>query len=128
MKPRTNNCLDCGAPICRTSKRCKSCANTKENNPNWMKGLDEEKYADGFNEDLRQRIRFRDRFTCLVCGLKQVRGDRYKFDIHHIDYNKANHSPKNLATLCHPCHIKTNYEREKWEAFFNDLYKKRGII
>lgn len=127
-RPRTNSCIDCGEPICKSSQRCKKCANTQQNNPNWQNGLDAEKYKDGFNDDLRERIRFRDRFTCQICGKKQKRGDRYKWDIHHIDYNKDNHSPKNLVALCHPCHITTNYDRPKWIEFFAKLFTDRGLL
>jgi len=127
MKPKTNQCKDCSKPICASSTRCRSCANVKQNNPAWKEGLDEEKYKEGFNKELRERIRFRDKFTCQMCGKKQVRGDRYKWDIHHIDYNKSNHSPKNLVALCHPCHIQTNYDREKWIHYFELMFIKRGL-
>ena len=116
---RTKKCLDCGKPIVSSSIRCKSCANKGALNPNWMDGKDKEKYDVVFNRQLRNSIRFRDRFTCQICGKKQVRG-KFKLDIHHIDYNKMNNKASNLIALCHPCHLKTNYDREKWTEFFNN--------
>jgi hypothetical protein len=127
-----NRCIDCNRPIARTSKRCRWCANSKKNNPNWQGGLDEEKYKDDFTEDMRDRIRFRDHFTCQVCGKKQDKrfsvNKEFKLDIHHIDYNKLNSKSNNLVSVCHPCHIKTNYDRPKWIAFFYNLFKKRELL
>jgi len=125
---KTKKCIDCGTLISNTSTRCKSCANKGKNNPNWQEGLDKQKYAIGFNRNIRARIRYRDKFTCQMCGKKQKRGDRYKLDVHHIDYNKDNLDTHNLVGLCHPCHLKTNYDRESWKSFFYKLFKKRGLI
>jgi len=37
-----------------------------------------------------------------------------------IDYDKLNIKPKNLISLCHSCHMKTNYNREYWRQRFYD--------
>jgi len=118
---KTNKCIDCGKLICNSSTRCRFCANKQQNNPAWKGGLDKEKYKEGFNKELRDRIRFRDRFTCQMCGLKQTT-KKFKLDIHHIDYSKQNNSPHNLVSLCHSCHIQTNYDRDKWIEFFKKLF------
>jgi 5-methylcytosine-specific restriction endonuclease McrA len=119
---------NCGKEVSGEGRRCYSCANKKENNPNWLGGKDEEKY-EGFSKELRQQIHYRDHFTCQICGSKMTTFGKKtdKLEIHHIDYNKANSVPKNLVSLCKSCHIKTNFNRPKWIQFFKDLFKKRGL-
>lgn len=41
-----------------------------------------------------------------------------RLSVHHIDYDKANLAPDNLASLCVRCHVKTNFNRESWVALF----------
>jgi len=124
-----NKCIDCGKFISKTAQRCCVCANKGEHNPSWMGGKDKEKYI-AFDREIRSRIRYRDKFTCQICGAKQttfgVKTD--KLEIHHIDYNKEHTFPKNLVALCKSCHIKTNFDREKWIQYFHDLFKKRGLL
>jgi 5-methylcytosine-specific restriction endonuclease McrA len=122
------NCIDCGKPVTKKSKRCMKCANTQANNPNWCGGLDKEKYSKTFTNEVRDQIRFRDKFTCQVCGKKRIAREEFKLEVHHIDYGKSNTSSKNLVALCKSCHIKTNYDREKWIKYFKDLFINRGII
>jgi len=64
-----------------------------------------------FNRTLRNIIRKRDQYKCAICG-----GTGY--DVHHIDYNKENNLEKNLITLCHRDHMKTNFNRESWIEYF----------
>jgi hypothetical protein len=56
-------------------------------------------YSDyeGFTKSLRQRIRKRDEFTCLLCDKKGI-------EVHHIDHDKKNSNDQNLVTLCSSCH------------------------
>ena len=44
--------------------------------------------------------KMRDGFKCLVCDSKN------NLEVHHIDNNKRNDKPENLATLCRKCHYK----------------------
>jgi len=90
------------------------------NNANWRGGISFEKYPREWNEKLRTLVRERDRYTCQLCGEKQ--GDK-ALCVHHIDYNKHNCSPDNLISLCHLCHIKTNYKRPNWNSFFVSIKK-----
>lgn len=60
-------------------------------------------------------IRKWDQYTCQICGKEPA------ICVHHIDYDKLNCDPKNLITLCRKCHTKTNYNREYWENYFNNL-------
>jgi len=88
-----------------------------EKNPNWHGGISFEPYSDNWTEILKTSIRERDRYTCQVCGIRQINKG---FSVHHIDYNKENCNPTNLITLCHSCHIKTNGNRKEWVNYFRN--------
>lgn len=89
------------------------------NHYNWMGGKSFEPYPINWIETLRKSIRERDNFTCQLCGKKEVNSN--SFDIHHIDYNKYNLDPNNLITLCKSCHMKTNYKRDYWIRYFEEI-------
>lgn len=82
---------------------------------NWNGGTSFEPYGVEFNKELKEQIRKRDNFTCQRC--KKLQNKRLQ-PIHHIDYNKKNNNQENLITLCRSCHMKTNFNREKWKKFF----------
>ena len=42
---------------------------------------------------------------CEACGIKWIEGTT-RFDTDHIDGNPSNNDPKNVQTLCRPCHSK----------------------
>lgn len=89
-----------------------------DKHPCWLGGVSKEPYAFDFNVTLKEKIKKRDKDTCQICLKK---GDR----IHHIDYNKLNSLERNLVTLCASCHSKTNYNRESWFKYFNNLISKK---
>jgi len=93
-----------------------------EKSPNWKGGISLEGYPTDWTETLKEAIRKRDDYVCKVCGMHQEELDGFikKLDCHHIDYDKDNLDPKNLISLCHSCHIKTNYNREYWIRYFTD--------
>lgn len=84
-----------------------------DKNGSWKGGISNDPYEGTFTEQLKTEVRKRDKFTCKVCG-------ENGFDVHHIDYDKLNSAMSNLVTLCHSCHMKTNFNRENWVRFFND--------
>ena len=86
----------------------------KNNNPCWRGGISFLPYSSEFNKNLKRKILKRDDHICKVCG-------RLGNSIHHIDYNKKNSDPSNLITLCVPCHMKTNYDRDHWIKYFNSI-------
>jgi hypothetical protein len=88
-----------------------------ENHWNWQDGKSFEPYGIEFNDELKERIRKRDGYTCQECGKTQKELDR-KLDVHHIDYDKQNNNEDNLISLCSSCHMKTNYNREDWIEHF----------
>lgn len=89
-----------------------------EKHPNWRGGKSYEAYSLKWTKELKEVIRQRDNYTCILCGDKQK---DIKFDVHHIDYDKKNCNPNNLITLCKPCHMKTNFNRDEYLQLFNKL-------
>jgi 5-methylcytosine-specific restriction endonuclease McrA len=85
------------------------------NHPNWKGGTSFEPYSVDWTKTLKVSIRERDKYICQLCFEQQ--GD-IAHDVHHIDYNKENCNPSNLITLCHKCHMKTNFNRDYWINFF----------
>ena len=142
-------CLDCGTHITAYRNRCVDCKSkgylnpmfgkknpcsdevktllsqklSGEGNPRWLGGITENPYPKEFNEELREKIRTRDNNTCQIC--KRINPDLEleiprKLSVHHIDYDKSNHSDDNLISLCVSCHGKTNANREYWLGYFKN--------
>lgn len=88
-----------------------------KNNPNWNNGSSFEPYPLEWNRAYKEQIRERDNYTCQVCGCPET-GCLQKLHVHHIDYNKKNIDPINLISLCQFCHMKTNYNRDYYFAYF----------
>jgi len=145
-KSKINYCPDCGKSINYKAKKCRTHAykgriyskehNEKlrlislnrfknpKNHPCYIPGLDR-LYPLNFNEKLKRKIRIRDNYTCQICGISQqdfLKLKRGQLTIHHINYDKFNCEKNNLITLCNSCHMKTNFNRDYWYAYFN--YKK----
>jgi len=90
--------------------------------PSWKGGLSGERYGSGFTKVLKAQIRKRDKYTCQECG-KTEKQFGYSLPVHHIDYDKNNHDPENLVSLCRVNHSKTNFNRGYWIKHF-----KRGTV
>ncbi len=131
------SCMDCSKEITRIggiygSGLCKSCSpnvrnlskltRQKQSLSHGGTGIPYEltEYGTGFNNVIKEQIRFRDGYKCQICGKPEIECIR-KLDVHHIDYDKKNNKINNLISLCHLCHLKTNYCRDYWE---NYLIKK----
>ena len=80
-------------------------------------------YSLEFDNNLKEKIRFRDKYKCRNCGCSQLENGR-QLDVHHIDYNKQNCEIINLVALCIPCHRKTNANRKCWKEYYNALLQK----
>jgi len=93
-----------------------------ENHYNWQGGKSYEPYSKDFAPHLKEFIRNRDYRQCKMCGKIEDNG---KLDVHHIDYDKNNCHPDNLISLCHDCHVKTNYNREYWIEYFQKFMTNR---
>lgn len=107
--------------ICSPETRKKiSEAQSGDKSPHWKGGIAYQPYPKDWNETLRDSIRQRDNYMCLVCGVSQdeLIGHFKRLDVHHIDYNKDNLDPNNLITLCKSCHSKTTNNRDYWINYF----------
>lgn len=110
-------CLDCGKEIEWKAKRCSSCAKIGEHNVAWKGGVSLNQYPIIFNKILKQKIKERDEYKCVICN----KIFKKSLAVHHIDYNKQNNNPKNLISLCCSCHSKTNFNRKSWILFFSKI-------
>lgn len=79
---------------------------------NWQGGNSPSPYPIEFSSTLREKIRQRDKYLCLLCGKKQ---QKRKHSVHHVDYDKNNNIEINLTTTCVMCHTKTNGYRDEWQ-------------
>lgn len=92
-----------------------------DKSPMWKGGIAYDPYTYEWTDTLRESMRQRDNYVCQMCGIYQDElscGRVKKLDIHHINYDKDNCSPSNLISLCRPCHMKTNSNREFWLKYF----------
>lgn len=80
------------------------------------------KYSRGFNNALKEKIKKRDGYHCLMCESND------NLEVHHIDYNKKNNDENNLMTLCKKCHNITNFNREFWAQVFIGLNSNSKIV
>ncbi len=92
----------------------------KSKHPQWQGGKSFEEYGKEFDNHLKEKIRFRDKYSCRLCGCSQLENYR-QLDVHHKDYDKQNNNTSNLISLCVSCHRKTNWNREKWKEIFNGI-------
>jgi len=82
---------------------------------NWIDGRSFLPYPIVFNKELKEKIKFRDKYTCQFCGVKEK--DYFqKLSIHHLDYNKNNCNSDNLKTICRSCNAKLNSKRFREKA------------
>ena len=110
------------------SQQCYLSFIKKENHPNWLGGKSREPYSIFFDIKLKEEIRKRDNYECQLCYITEeehiiVFGEI--FSIHHIDYDKRNCEKKDLITLCHNCHTRTNYNRTYWQEYFEKLMEAK---
>jgi len=127
---RTYFCVDCGKEITRQAKKCGGCAQKGLNdgfkNHNWQAGKSFELYPQNFVRQLKDKIRVRDNFKCQLCDIPELELNR-RLHIHHIDYDKRNCNETNLISLCNSCHLKTNYDREKWTKYFIEKMENKYV-
>ena len=92
-----------------------SCAGKR--NGAWKGGIARLPYPYEFYKAKKQ-VNKRDELKCGLC-------DKFGKETHHIDYNKKNNQLENLITLCPSCHSKTNFNREKWQQFFQEAFSNK---
>lgn len=136
-------CVDCQKLLTNThSLRCHACENSNRWSDSKYKQLLSKKisiahggsgksnrasfyseYGGKFDSSIREKVRFRDKYKCQLCGCSQLENGK-QLDVHHIDYNKKNCDINNLIGLCHSCHAKTNINRKYWINFFKERLLK----
>ena len=78
-------------------------------------------YPKEFDNELRERIRQRDKDTCQLCGELQTSRN---LDVHHINKDKYNNDFSNLITLCSRCHSKVHVKKYYKRKLILKLKKK----
>lgn len=98
------------------SRKGKYCG---ENSPHWQNGKSFEIYPQEFKQ-IKKLILERDNHECQNPYCKHL---SKILNVHHIDYDKKNSSPKNLVTLCNSCHTKTNGKnnRKYWIEYYQNI-------
>lgn len=98
---------------------------------NWQGGKSFEEYCSEWQDsEYKADIRKRDKGMCLNLECPEFSSPHYwmpeKINIHHVNYNKKDCRPKNLISLCHRCNPRANFNRGKWQQYFqallNDFY------
>jgi transposase len=94
-----------------------------KNNPSYIDGRSFLPYTIEFNQDLKDKIRQRDNYTCQNCLMTEeehlvVFGTN--LHTHHIDYCKENCKETNLIALCNGCNTRANFNRSYWQEFFQN--------
>ena len=126
-------CKYCNKKVSRNSIRCNSCARKGKLSPifgkkgilapNYIHGKSKEPYSIEFSNELKEKIRQRDNYTCQLCRCHEVECSQ-KLDIHHINYNKQNCNENNLISLCRSCNAKANNNRNYWKKYFKNKLKR----
>ena len=99
-----------------------------KNNPNWKNGISREPYPFKFTQELKEKIRLRDKNICQLCQLSNeahIKKFNHNLLTHHIDYNKNNLKENNLITLCRICNSKVNGDRDYWFAYFKYMLERK---
>jgi len=96
-----------------------------EKGPNWQGGKHSIPYAKGWTPWFIEEIRIRDNHRCQNLKCKNP---HELLDVHHIDYDKENHSQINLITLCKRCHGKTQKKRAFWKTYYQKIMIERFPI
>lgn len=114
----------------KKSRDIMSAKTSLENHPRWRGGTSFEPYGIEFNDQLREEIRERDKYTCQFCGRtskQNLKDFGCRLHVHHIDYDKGKNSKTNLITLCKSCHSHTYTNNEFWQDFYEDLMRKKQM-
>ena len=74
------------------------------------------------------RINKRDKFKCQECGIDLIKNN-LEFETHHIIPRSKGGSehPRNLITLCKPCHRKHTNHLLNFKSAYDSNQKKLGL-
>lgn len=80
------------------------------------------KYPYNFYDlNLRKLILKEQENKCAICGCKL---EKYRKNLHHINYLKKDNRRRNLIYLCVSCHPKTNGNRDFWKGALRKINRK----
>jgi hypothetical protein len=97
-----------------------------ENNPMWRGGISFEPYCPKWTKELKERIRARFDYECIMCG-KTTEENGEELSCHHVEYNKmscCDGKPVHFASLCCKCHSRTggsDKNRVKWQTMIHRI-------
>ncbi len=129
-KPKCINCsktlsnykVKNGKPNLRCSK-CYVKFAIGPNSHSWKNGVSKLPYPFNFTKELKELIKKRDNYTCILCFILENK-DNKNLSVHHIDYDKCNLNHNNLITLCRSHNSKVNSNREYWTKYFKEELKQ----
>jgi hypothetical protein len=81
-------------------------------NAQWKGGTGTLPYGPEFTRKFKRMIRERDGQTCQRCGITRAQYGR-TLEVHHIDHDKMNNDPMNLATVCGSCNTWCWWHRDE---------------
>ncbi|KKN67714.1 hypothetical protein LCGC14_0458620 [marine sediment metagenome] len=91
---------------------------------NWQGGISSEPYCSIWTKEFKEFIKERDNNECQN---PDCWGTAIRLGVHHIDYDKKNCDPWNLICLCTSCNTRSNYNRNYWQKFYEDIMKERCL-
>ena len=133
LRQKHYHCIDCGRDLNRSykAKRCRKCykqyCNVPSTNPSYIDGRSKIEYGVGFTEELKEQVRKRDGYKCVICNFSQrnnIKKYKKRLEIHHKDCNKNNHNINNLISLCTVCHLKLHNQIEFKNKHRGYIYEK----
>ena len=114
-----------GKTLTDETKAKMSEAQKGDNNSNWQSGISFEPYCIKFNKAYKESIRELFDRKCFLCDVSEEENSK-KLDVHHVNYNKncgCDSSKCVCVALCHSCHMKTNGNRNYWQALIMEMLK-----
>jgi thymidylate synthase (FAD) len=101
-----------------------------EKNPQWKGGITKKAISIRRGvEDLRPQILERDGYRCRLCGARG--GSSMRLDMHHVLPVRARPDLvldiDNIATVCHPCHLKIGGREMEYAERFGRIPEKEDL-
>ena len=74
-------------------------------------------------QQIRKVILDRDNYMCRICAADAA---EEKLDVHHVDWDRTNNKPRNLVTLCQPCHQAIHQHNYRPDGSDDEPWGDRG--
>lgn len=125
-KRNTLNCFMCGQLIYKTPSQlkhsksgkffCSKSCQTKWRNAEYS-GYRHLGWKGGQTIYRKIMIKAGILIECKICG----KNDQRVLAVHHIDKDRSNSNPGNLAWLCHNCHYLVHHDKLEMQKFLNNI-------